>query len=353
MIARNGIGPRKERVGELNLTRRRRMPPWLSLICRLTLALALMGVALAVNWASRADLRDTADGTVSFTDVLYFTVITITSVGYGDIVPISERARLLDTLLVTPIRLFVWLIFLGTAYDFALRRIGERWRMRAIQHSLSGHTVVIGYGTSGAEAVKELIRRGTNPASIVVIDPHEAPLDAARACGVTVLHADAARNVALEAVHIARARNVMISAGRDDTSILIVLTARRLTPSVPISVVIRSEDNESIARQAGANTVINPASFAGLLMAGAAHGPHTADYLTDLAAVDGRVSLNERPAKPDEIGKPLATIRTGLGVRIYRGEECFGFWQQGARHIEAGDLIVEIVPDENREPAND
>lgn len=330
----------------LTLTRRGRLPAWLALICRLLLAFALMGVALAVNWSARADLRDTVDGVTSFVDVLYFTVITIASVGYGDIVPVSDHARLLDTLLVTPIRLFVWLIFLGTAYDFVLRRIGEKWRMRAIQRGLTGHTVVAGYGTSGAEAVKELIRRGTTASSIVVVDRDEAALDAAKACGAAVLHADATRNAALEAVHIARASNVMISAGSDDTSILIVLTARRLTASVPISVVIRSDDNEPIARQAGANTVINPASFAGLLMASAAQGPHTADYLTDLAAVDGRVSLRERPVSAEEVGSRLNAIRTGLGVRIYRNGRCFGFWEDGGARLEAGDTIVEIVPNE-------
>ena len=85
------------------------------------------------------------------------------------------------------------------------------------------------------------------------------------------------------------AKAVIVSAGRDDTSILIVLTARGLAPGVPLSVVIRSEDNEPLARQAGATTVINPASFAGLLLAGSTHGEHLADYIADLAAHVGVV----------------------------------------------------------------
>src|SRR3546814_4128864 len=75
------------------------------------------------------------------------------------------------------------------------------------------------------------------------------------------------------------------SAGRDDTSILIVLTVRHLAPRVPISVVIRTQDNELLARQAGANNVINPVSFTGLLLAGSAQGAHVADYMADLASV--------------------------------------------------------------------
>lgn len=328
----------------LNLRRRSQTPAWLSLFLRVLLALSLIGIALAVHWFDRDGLRDNVDASISFADVLYFTMITVTTVGYGDIVPVTQQARLFDTFVVTPIRLFVWLIFLGTAYEFLLKHVWERWRMSVIQRNLQGHVVVAGYGTSGGEAVNELIRRGTDASSIVVIDGSAAALEVAAACGTTVLEGDATRNATLEAVQIARAKAIIVSAGRDDTSILIVLTARRLAPETPISVIIRAEDNELLARQAGADTVINPASFAGLLLAGSTHGPHIADYMADLAASSGRVALNERPVVPEEIGKPLAALSTGLGVRIYRGEQCYGFWETEAGHLQAGDLVVEIVP---------
>ena len=93
--------------------------------------------------------------------------------------------------------------------------------------------------------------------------------------------------------------------------------------------------------------MINPASFAGLLLAGSTHGRHLADYLNDLAAADGLVALRERTVTPEEVGRPLAHIATGLGVRFYRGEQCFGFWEVEASHLEAGDVIIEIVPRAN------
>lgn len=330
----------------LKLRRSSQTPVWLSLLWRILLALSLVGIALAGHWLDRDGLRDTVDGSISFADVLYFTMITVTTVGYGDIVPVTQQARLFDTFVVTPIRLFVWLIFLGTAYQFVFRHVWERWRMSVIQRNLQGHIIVAGYGTSGAEAVSELVRRGAEASSLVVIDQRADMLEAAAACGTTVLEGDATRNATLEAVQIARAKAVIVSAGRDDTSILIVLTARRIAPQVPISVIIRAEDNEVLARQAGADTVINPASFAGLLLAGSTDGPHIADYLADLAATSGRVALKERPVSAEEFGKPLAAIATGLGVRIYRGERCHGFWEIEAARLQPGDLIVEIVPNE-------
>ena len=327
----------------LSLHRKSRTPVWLRLVWRILLACGLISIALAVHWFDRDGLHDNVDGAISFADVLYFTMITITTVGYGDIVPVTQQARLFDTFVVTPIRLFVWLIFLGTAYNFAIKRVWEKWRMTIIQRHLQGHVVIAGYGTSGSEAFSELVRRGADPKTIMVVDTNHAALRLARECGATVMEGDATRNVALEAVNVTSAKAIIVSAGRDDTSILIVLTVRRLAPDIPISVVIRSEDNEAIAKQAGADTVINPASFAGLLLAGSTHGAHLAEYLADLAATDGRVALQERPVSESEIGKPLAEIKTGLGHRIYRGDRMFCFWEPEAGSLQRGDMIVEVV----------
>lgn len=138
---------------------------------------------------------------------------------------------------------------------------------------------------------------------------------------------------------------MLVSAGRDDTSILIVLTVRHLAPQVPISVVIRTQDNELLARQAGANDVINPVSFTGLLLAGSAQGAHIADYMADLASVSGKVQLNERPVHPEEIGKSIDELASGgRGLRIYRGGQPIGFWEAGAKSLQSGDILVEVIP---------
>jgi voltage-gated potassium channel len=330
--------------GPAFLRRRSALPVWADLAWRVLLIFALVAAVLLVHWIERDGLKDNLDNQISFIDVLYFTTVTVTTVGYGDIVPVSDTTRLFETFFVTPIRIFVWLIFLGTAYHFVFRNTWHRWRMARIQKALTGHIVVAGFGTSGAEAVRELIARGIAPARIVVIDGGDAALELAEAAGCNVLKGDATRDQTLSEVRVAQASAVIISAGRDDTSILITLTASHLAPGVPISVVVRASDNEDLARQAGATTVINPASFAGLLLAGSCQGAHIADYMTDLAATGGRVKLTERTVTPEEIGKPLRVLATGVGVRIYRDGQPIGFWEDGAKAIVAGDIIVEIVP---------
>ena len=325
------------------LRRRSALPIWADLCWRVVLVFGLIALVLLLHWVGRDGLRDNLDNHISFIDVLYFTTVTVTTVGYGDIVPVSPEARLFEALLVTPIRLFVWLIFLGTAYNLFFRNILYRWRMARIQADLHNHIVVTGFGTSGQEAVHELLARGIDPREIVVIDPSEKALAQAEAEGCNILCGDSTRDKTLKDVAIHRARSMIVSAGRDDTSILITLTARHLAPRLPISIVVRNEDNELPARQAGATTVINPVSFAGLLLAGSTSGKHLADYMADLAASGGRVKLNERAVLPEEIGGPLSAIRTGLGVRIYRNDRPIGFWEEGAQHLQSGDLIIEIM----------
>ena len=217
--------------------------------------------------------------------------------------------------------------------------------MARIQERLSDHIVALGFGISGSNAVRELIARGTDPGRIVVVDPGEARAAEAERLGCNVMVADATSDETLMAVRVEKARAVLVSAGRDDTSILIVLTVRHLAPDVAITAVVRAKDNEVLARQAGADIVINPVQFTGLLLAGSAQAFHMSEYLADLASVSGRVQLVERPVRLEEIGGSLDAITSGgKGMRIYRGGAAIGFWEDGAKRLETGDIIVEILP---------
>ncbi len=334
----------------LVLRRPERLTPWQSIGVRVGLVFLLIGVALAGHWFDRDGLRDNIDGHISFIDVIYFTMITVTTVGYGDIVPVTPSARLFDTLVVTPVRIFVWLIFLGTAYNFVLKRTWERWRTQMIEKKLSGHIIVCGFGNGGSATVAELLRKGYDPAKIVVIDSSEERVQVAiEACGVMALKGDATRDATLKAVGVDRAAAVIISTGRDDTAALIVLTARKLGPQARISAAVRNEENEDVVHQAGADTVINPVNFGGHLLAQSIGGGHAVDYIHDLATAGGRVEIHERPVSADEVGKPLADISTGLGLRILRDGGNHGFWEVSASKLQAGDIIVEVVPVESAE----
>jgi len=168
---------------ETLLRRKAAVSGWASIALRVGVVLGLLLFAIAVHWFERDGLVDELDGHVSFLDVVYFTMISITTTGYGDIVPVTDRTRMFDALVVTPIRIFFVLIFIGTAYTFVIRRSWDRWIMARLQRKLGDHIVVAGFGTSGSEAVDELIARGTDPGKIVVIDASADALHRAESLG--------------------------------------------------------------------------------------------------------------------------------------------------------------------------
>ena len=298
---------------------------------------------IAFLWFERDSLRDNVDGHISFSDVIYFTMISATTTGYGDIVPVTDRARLFDALVVTPIRVFFLLLLAGTAYTFIIKRTWNRWLMKLIQKNLRDHILIAGFGVSNDKALEELLKRGTPAKRIVVIDDDAVALDRAAECGVAVLQGDASRDETLLSAHVDRAAALLVSTGRDDANILVVLTARKLSPNVKISVTIREADNEDIAKQAGADTVINPVSFTGLLLASSLQGPYRAEYLSDLATSEGRVMLRERIVGDEEAGRSPEQICTGQVVRLIRGGRAHAANDPTFQSLRAGDRILEII----------
>ena len=327
----------------LVLRRKARVTGWLGLGWRIAAMIGLLALLILIHWLERDGLKDIYDNKVSLVDVIYFTMISATTTGYGDIVPITDRTRLFDAIVVTPIRILFLLILAGSAYSFIARRSWESFIMKKIQRNLCDHVVVAGFGTKNSRAVAELIDLGSEPNDIVVIDHVEERLEKAKALGCTVLKADATRDSTLRAVHIERAKLLIISAGRDDTSILICLTARHHAPNLRISVAVNAEDNEVPARRAGADVVVNPLDFAGLLLATTHGGQHIADYLADLASRGGRVQLIERDVRPEEIGTSLKDLTDELGVRIIRDGKAYGFWRPQVAKLESGDIIMAIT----------
>ena len=298
---------------------------------------------VAFLWFERDSLRDNIDGKISFSDVIYFTMISATTTGYGDIVPVTDRARLFDALIVTPIRVFFLLLLAGTAYTFIIKRTWNRWLMKLIQKNLRDHILIVGFGVSNDKALEELLKRGVQARRIVVIDNNQDALDRAAECGVAILQGDATRDETLLAAHVERASALLVSTGRDDSNILVVLTARKLAPNVKISTTMRETDNEDIAKQAGADTVINPVSFSGLLLASSLEGPYRAEYLNDLANSEGRVMLRERIVAHNEAGRSPHQICTGQVVRLIREGRAHAADDPAFQSLRPGDRILEII----------
>jgi voltage-gated potassium channel len=324
------------------LVQRAPRPPEVTLLYRAGFVLVMVASVFLVFLFDRDGLRDQIDGNVSVSDVFYFTMVTITTVGYGDIVPVSDQARLIDAFFVTPVRIFVWLTFLGTAYQLIIQQLIEEWRMLRLQRELKDHVILCGYGHSGSIAASELLLRGWEPEQIAVIDADRDEVTRAAERGFTGLHGDASSEEILRVAGVQRAHSVIVSVGRDDTTVLIVLTARALSDRVRIIASVSEPENVKIVRSGGADETVSPARFGGFLMADAVQSDATVEFVSDLLSFRGHCQLVERAPHPQEIGQLAREVVGTVVVEIRRGAERLGCWNDPALRVEAGDRLVAI-----------
>ena len=144
--------------------------PWRRLATRLAIAIGLLVFVTVVAYLGRDGYRDLNGTPVGFLDALYYSTVSITTTGYGDITPVTDEARLVTTVLITPARILFLIILVGTTIEVLAERTRTAVRERFWRSGLKDHTIVIGFGTKGRAAVETLIARGTDRGKIVVID---------------------------------------------------------------------------------------------------------------------------------------------------------------------------------------
>lgn len=312
-----------------------------TLFVRAAAVLIMYAVVILVFWIGREGLRDHSDQQISFSDVVYFSMVTVSTVGYGDIVPITRSARLIDAILVTPIRLVIWLVFLGTTYQLVLQRLVEDLRMRRLQAKLANHVVVCGFTHSGACVAHELVVRGMDKHQILIVDRDRTVLEDAAEQGFIGILGDATREETMREAMLSSARAVFVCTDRDDTNVLIVLTARQIAPNVRVIARVEEAENEKLLRQSGANATILPSRVGGILMAGAIENAALSNYVMDLISATGRLVLIEREVREDEIGRMPRDIEKTLIVAVLRDGRELGVDEADAL-LRVGDKVLAI-----------
>jgi len=164
----------------------------------------------------------------AFGDALYMTVLTISTVGFGEVFPLSSAGRILTTALIV-VGVGTALYTAGTALEIALERfLGGDLRRRRMQREidrLDQHIIVAGFGRVGSHTW-EALRAENVP--VVVVESGAAAVQAARDAGALVVEGDATRNEALEAAGIARARALIACVREDSDNLVIVLSAKSM-----------------------------------------------------------------------------------------------------------------------------
>src|SRR5688500_19821511 len=137
------------------------------------IALGLVVFVALVAYVDRDGYRDAAGDSVSLLDCFYYATVSITTTGYGDVIPVTDTSRLLTTLLVTPARIVFLILLVGTTIEVLAESSRHAFRLKIWRRRLRDHIIVCGFGTKGRNAIATLLAHGTAAERIVVIDPRE------------------------------------------------------------------------------------------------------------------------------------------------------------------------------------
>ncbi len=305
------------------------------------LAAAVLTATVVVVYLDRGGYNDTYDRSVNLLDALYYATVTLSTTGYGDIAPVSDSARLINVLVITPLRVLFLIILVGTTLEVLTERTREQLRVAKWRHGVQDHTVVVGYGTKGRSAVRALLADGTDRSQIVVIDPDPAQVAQANAAGVAAIHGDATTREVLELAEVATAARVLVAAHRDDTAVLVTLTVRQLNQRTPIIVAVRESENVPLLEQSGATSVVVSSEAAGRLLGLAAVSPAAGAVFEDLLIPHADLELIERDVTAAEAGR-AAGEAADLVVAVLRGGQMHRFGTPDAAQLQTGDRVVVV-----------
>lgn len=223
-------------------------------------------------------------------DAFYMAIITLTTVGFEEVHPLTAAGRLFTTVLILAgVGGITYSFSALTNYVIAgeLRGVLEKRRMTRQIKAMQGHYIVCGFGRVGHQVCAELRREGR---PLVVVDTQETSIERAKAQAYPVVAGNAGDDQVLQEAGIERARGLVAAVDSDAANLLVVLSARALNPDLYIVARANLEDTEAKLLRAGANRVISPYSLGGRRMAHMMLRPDVVDFL-DIVMHDESLEL--------------------------------------------------------------
>jgi voltage-gated potassium channel len=311
---------------------------------RVAIAVACLVATTLLVYVERDGYKDGSGTPITLLDALYYATVTLSTTGYGDIVPVSDGARLANVLIITPLR-FVFLITLvGTTVEVLTQRSRAEFRANRWRQKVQDHTVIVGFGVKGRSAAQALLDQGTAPQELAVVAHDQLSVDEATALGAVGVVGDATREAVLLEASVPRAKRIVVATDRDDTSVLVVLTARRLAPTATIVASARESQNINVLKQSGADVVIPTAESAGRMLGLSLISPIAGQLVEDLLEPVEGLEIMERDITPAELGvHPESLQEHGeLVLAVVRGGEMHRFDERRVKVLQKNDRLVVI-----------
>ncbi len=282
-------------------------------------------------------------------DALYMTVITVTTIGYGEVFPLSSAGRIFTMVLAfagVGIMLLLASEFARIVIEGDIQRLmGLRKDIRMVGR-MDRHMIVCGYGRMGRAVVEILKQRGSR---FVVVEQDTEKCQSLQEESIPFVQGDASQHQVMETAGVGRATTVIVCLPDDAHGVFTVLLARQLNPDVTIIARAVEEQSEERLRMAGADRVINPYRIGGMRLAFTALKPTVVDFLdSSLPGTKGELELAEIRIRPgSELdGKTIAGAavrrRFGIIVIALKREDGSLFNPDPDTEMRAGDLLVAL-----------
>jgi voltage-gated potassium channel len=287
-------------------------------------------------------------GGYTLINAVYMTAMTMTTVGYGEVQPLSPAARVFNSFYLV---LSAGLLFLaiGVMTQAVIEAqfgnyLGRR-RLRRMLDNLQGHYIVCGFGRVGRGAALELQQSGVTP---VIIDRREDRVEWAMRLGYIAVLGDSTRDETLKEVRIDRASGLIAALATDADNLFAVISARTLNSKLRIGARAAEDEAERKMRQVGANSVFAPYTMTGTRLAQSLLKPHVHQFL-DFASMEisdsVRIEQVEVLPASDMPGKSLAELRIRselkvivLGIRRPTGRMVFN--PSADEPVQGGDYLI-------------
>ena len=281
-------------------------------------------------------------------DAFYMTLITISTVGYAEIHPLSQAGRLFNSFLIFFGVGAMFLAF-GTMtqaiIELELQDQYRKRRKRRMMQQMHDHFIVCGFGRVGRNASYELKR---SKVPFVILDRNEQRVARALQADMMAVVADATRDDDLRGVGVLHARGLIAALPSDAENLFIILSAKTLNPKLTVVTRASEEEAGEKLRRAGADTVFAPYTMAGQRLAHALVRPHVVQFL-DLATTDvgPRIALEQVRVAPQTrfvsktLGEMAANCTAGVIILAIRKSDAQMIFNPPAdTKIEAGDFLI-------------
>ena len=283
-------------------------------------------------------------------DSLYMTVITLTTVGFGEVKPLSDAGRAFTVVMVlVGVGVAMWFLrnLVEVVVGEEMRNLWGRWKMERKVGAMEGHFIICGYGRIGREVATEFARFEV---PFVVIERDPDVVRELREAGVLVVQGDATDDGVLESAGVGRAKGLVAAASSDAENVFIILSARSLNPDLFIVARSETEVGQKKLLKAGADRVITPYAIGGRRIAVAALRPTVFEFLdTVMRGDEVRWSLEEVEIRPgSELeGRSLreADVRGRTGAVVLAVKTASGQLLTNPspdRPLEAGDTLIAL-----------